>query len=174
MSVPPRSAATLALGFKKVGVQMEEGGEGDLVLPAQGILWMQLHWYKIPLNRGNGAHFRGTNLVNATKHCQNAQHEDILWCLRRLQQPESGGLAQYRRNMGGVTQEDCHDPKITSEILCIWKSAPMKCCRTLRKWHKKSNSYLLRRGFKSFQILELCLLPLPGAKLIFTSPIKNC
>lgn len=72
---------------------MEEGSEGDLVFPARGTSWMHLHWYKISLNWANGAHFRGTSLVSATKHCQNAQHEDVPWCLRRLQQPEHGGLA---------------------------------------------------------------------------------
>lgn len=155
---------------------MEEVGEGDFVLPTQGISWMQLHWYKISLNWANGAHFRGTSLLNATKHCQNAQHEDTLRCLRRLQQPERGGLAQYRScNMGGGRQEDCHSPKITSEILCIWKSAPVKCCRIFRKWHKKSNSYLLRRVSKSFQTHVLCLwCPLPGVKLTFILPIKTC
>lgn len=50
-------------------------------------------------------------MVNATKHCQNARHENILWCPRRLQQPERGSSAQYRSNVRAVKQEDCQLPK---------------------------------------------------------------
>lgn len=148
---------------------MKEGGEGDLVLPAQDISWMQPHWYKISLNWANGAHFRGTNLVNGTKHCQNAQHEDIHWYLRRLQQPEHGGLVQEqqgRSQTGGLSL-----PKYNFRVPLHLKISTSEMLQDTQKVAQEKQLLFIE---KSFQIHVLCLLPLPGAKLTFTSPIKNC